>query len=454
MLQKRLLVHFPFLARYISSRNVMGLQERGMYHDIFPSTSVQEVVDLCNAGPQCVYAGFDPTASSLHLGNLLVVINLLHWQRGGHHAIALLGGATGRIGDPSGRSKERDEQQKDVIKQNIHSLNKNLTRLFENHQQYFMSGKTLNPIRIIDNLTWYENKNAVDFISSIGRHFRMGTMLSRTSVESRLQSEAGMSYTEFSYQVFQAFDWLHLFKNYNCRFQVGGSDQMGNIMSGYDLISKVLGKAVYGLTLPLIKSEAGDKFGKTAGNAVWLDANMTSCFDFYQYFIRIPDAQVEQLLKLLTFMKLGEITDLMNRHMAKPEERRAQKHLADQITLLVHGEEGLADARQTTSAMYDSDLKVLCSLTTSQISSIFKGAPIVEILLRPGINVRQMALAAKCFPTETDAERIINAGGFYVNHNKTRNPEEILVNGVHILPNDISLLRVGKKNYWIVKWLK
>uniref|UniRef100_A0A023F3D0 Tyrosine--tRNA ligase n=1 Tax=Triatoma infestans TaxID=30076 RepID=A0A023F3D0_TRIIF len=454
MLRKRLLVQFSCLARYFSSRNIMGLQERGMYNDIFPSTSVQDVIDLCNAAPQCVYAGFDPTANSLHLGNLLVIINLLHWQRGGHHAIALLGGATGRIGDPSGRSRDRDEQNVDVIKQNSHSLSKNLSRIFENHQQYFMKEKKLNPIRILDNLTWYENQNAVDFISNIGRHFRMGTMLSRTSVESRLQSEVGMSYTEFSYQVFQAFDWLHLLKNYNCRFQVGGSDQMGNIMSGYELITKIMGKAVYGLTLPLIKSEAGDKFGKTAGNAVWLDANMTSPFDFYQYFIRVPDAQVEQLLKLLTFMKLGEITDLMNRHNAKPEERRAQKHLAEQVTLLVHGEEGLAEARRTTSAMYDSDLKVLSTLTTAQISSIFKGAPIIEILLRPGISVRQVALAAQCFLSESDAERIINAGGFYINHNRTKNPEELLVHGVHILPNDVSLLRVGKKNYWIVKWLK
>ncbi|KAK9508964.1 hypothetical protein O3M35_006393 [Rhynocoris fuscipes] len=440
--------------RFYSNRNIMSLQERGMFNDIFPSNTAQEIIDLCNSHSQCVYAGFDPTSDSLHVGNLLVIIHLLHWQRGGHNVIAVLGGATGQIGDPSGRIKDREEQQETIIKQNVDCLTGQLTKLFENHKQYFWKGENLNPIRILDNISWYENQNAVNFISKIGRHFRMGTLLSRTSVETRLQSEIGMNFTEFTYQIFQAYDWYHLCKNFDCRFQIGGSDQMGNIMSGHEFISKTLGKTVYGLTLPLIKSEAGDKFGKTAGNAVWLDSNKTSPFEFYQYFVRLPDSRIEEMLKLLTFMKLGEIKDLMSKHMAKPEERRAQKHLAELLTVLVHGEEGLAEAKLTTSAMYSTDLKTISSLTVPQISSIFRGAPIIEILLRPGITVKQLALGAKCFLTESDADRIINAGGFYINHNRTKNPEEILTLGVHILPNDVSLLRVGKKNYWIVKWLK
>lgn len=298
-----------------------------------------EIVDLLQKSPQCVYAGFDPTASSLHIGNLLILMNLLHWQRARHQVIALVGGATGLIGDPSHRKSERVEIEKHLIEENVKSITKNIETIFNNHAKYIWKNKQedLKPLIIINNLDWYTNVNIIDFIRNVGKYFRMGTMLSRSSVQSRLNSDTGMSFTEFSYQVFQAYDWFQLMKRYKCRFQIGGSDQMGNIMSGYDLITKTGKNEVYGITLPLITAEGGKKFGKSLLNAVWLSPTKSSSFQLYQYFIRTKDSDVERFLKLFTFLPLHKITEIVNAHMKNPEERIAQKLLADQVTLLVHG---------------------------------------------------------------------------------------------------------------------
>uniref|UniRef100_A0A1B6C6N0 Tyrosine--tRNA ligase n=1 Tax=Clastoptera arizonana TaxID=38151 RepID=A0A1B6C6N0_9HEMI len=443
--------------RSYCNRNMLKLSERGMYEDIFPSSEKQEVIDLLNAESQCVYAGFDPTAKSLHVGNLLVLMNLLHWQRAGHQAIALIGGATGRIGDPSGRSKDREELSASVAAQNTNGIKSIITRIFENHRNIFWENKApseqLKPLLIVDNLNWYLDLNALDFVSKVGRNFRMGSMLSRLSVSSRLKSEHGMSFTEFTYQIFQAYDWFQLLKNHNCRFQVGGSDQMGNIVSGYELITRNSKKSVYGFTIPLVKTDSGDKYGKSAGNAVWLDPELTSPFELYQFFLRTKDADVERFLKLFTFNSVASIQDLCHKHQTKPELRTAQKKLATDMTLLIHGEEGLKSALTTTDAMYDSSLDKIAMLNATDLMSIFKGATLVDLLLRPGISVLQMVMEAECFKKENDALRIIAAGGLYINHQRAMNPEEILVKSVHILPNNVSLVRVGKKNYWIIKWM-
>lgn len=292
-----------------------------------------------NQSPQCIYAGFDPTADSLHVGNLLVLMNLLHWQRGGHQVLALVGGATGLIGDPSHRTKERDLLQQDVIDKNIRGIEKNIRTIFENHEKYFYEQKEfpLKPVTVVNNIEWYKNVNVIDFIRSVGRHFRMGTMLIKTSVESRLKSDTGMSFTEFTYQIFQAYDWLCLLNKHNCRFQVGGSDQLGNITAGHELISRTAKKEVFGLTLPLITAEGGKKFGKSLGNAVWLAPEKSSSFSLYQFFIRTTDSDVENYLKLFTFLPLNYIKQLMIEHKEQPELRKAQKKLAENVTLLVHG---------------------------------------------------------------------------------------------------------------------
>lgn len=266
-------------------------------------------------------------------------MNLLHWQRAGHQVIAVLGQATGQIGDPSHRAKEREEIHSTIISQNIDSIRKNIETIFTNHKKYFWNDKKseAKPPIILNNMDWYKNIQIIDFIRGVGKYFRLGAMMGRTSVQSRLNAEGGMSFTEFTYQVFQAYDWFYLFNKYKCRFQIGGNDQMGNIVSGHDLISKSLGQQVYGLTLPLITAEGGKKFGKSIGNAIWLSPEKSSSFNFYQFFIRTADSDVEKFLKLFTFLSLKEINQIMENHKAEPGKREAQRILADQVTLLVHG---------------------------------------------------------------------------------------------------------------------
>jgi tyrosyl-tRNA synthetase len=305
----------------------------------------------------------------------------------------------------------------------------------------------------VNNEEWYSKISPTDLIGGAGRHLRMGTLLSRTSVQTRLQSPVGMSFTEFSYQLFQAYDWLHLFQKYNCLFQIGGNDQMGNIMSGHELISKTCDKQVYGLTVPLVTTEMGDKFGKSAGNAMWLSSNKTSPFLLYQFFVRQVDSEVEKMLQLFTFDTVGSIKDLMRRHREKPELRLPHKRLAEQVVLLVHGEKGVAAALKATEALYEQRVTALGQMNASEVKSLFEGATIVDILPEPGQSVLDLSMKAGCFPTKEDAVRIISAGGFYINHQRTNNPNEILNLNVHRLANNITLLRVGKRNYYVVKWL-
>lgn len=440
-----------------SSRNVLSLRDRGMWNDLFPDKSTREVLDLLNGSPQSVYAGFDPTANSLHVGNLLVLVNLIHWQRGGHQPIALIGGATAKIGDPSGKTTERDQLAISYIEENIVGIRKNIETIFENHEKYLWTNKDskLSPLRIVNNNDWYSKISAVDLICTTGRKLRMGTLLSRTSVQTRLNSHNGMSLTEFSYQLFQAYDWLRLFEDYNCNFQIGGADQMGNIMSGHELISKTFKKPVYGLTLPLITTEMGDKFGKSAGNAIWLSSKLTSTFTLYQFFMRMSDVDAEKMLKLFTFDSLRYIEDLMKKHYAKPELHLAQKRLAEQVTLLVHGEAGLKQAQAATEGLYEGNVRAISNLTADEAISIFEGATVINILPDIGQSMLDVAMRVGCFPTKNDAARIMNAGGFYINQQRATNPQEVLDlgNTAHRLENGLTLLRVGKKNYYIVKWL-
>lgn len=332
-----------------------------------------------------------------------------------------------------------------------------LERIFKNHEEcLWKKGQgELKDLNIVNNIDWYKEFGIIDFIANMGRHFRMGSMLSRSSVQSRLHSDTGMSFTEFTYQIFQAYDWLHLFKNHDCRFQLGGSDQMGNLMSGHELISRVDTRCnVFGITLPIITTEEGDKFGKSAGNAVWLDDEKTSPFAFYQFFVRTPDSEVEKLLKLFTFLPLKHINQLVEEHKRVPELREAQKTLAEEVTLLVHGKQGLKTAERVTNALYKGSIDALGELNYKDVKQTFTGATIVEILAEPGISVLDLAMKAKCFPTQNDAMRIISAGGFYVNQKRAQNIAEVITQGIHILKNGLTLLRVGKKNFYIIKWMQ
>lgn len=457
MILKKLVSYSRLKAsRFYSSRNVLKLKDRGLLAQIFPNQEqyAGEILDLVNTGKQSVYAGFDPTASSLHIGNLAILMKLMHWQRSGQQPIALLGGATGQIGDPSGRKSERPILLEDDVNKNAEQIGQTIKTIFENHERYFADGLELKPVKIVNNLQWWGTLPSLDFIGKVGRNFRLGDMLIKHVVRSRMESKEGISFTEFTYQILQAYDWLRLYKDYGCRFQVGGNDQLGNIISGHDLIGRVEEKRVYGLTVPLILNKYGDKFGKTADlPPVWLSGKLLSPFDFYQFFVRAEDLEVEHLLKLYTFEPLKKIEDLMREHKKKPEQRLAQRALAHNVTLLIHGEKGLAHAKTLSSIFYEKDMEEFKALNIEECEHLFDKGMLAKLLLQPGITIVEAAVRAGCFPSETHALEMISKGAFSINMQKVQNPQEVINTSSHILPNNLSLMRVGKKHYTIVKWL-
>ncbi|XP_072044425.1 tyrosine--tRNA ligase, mitochondrial-like [Amphiura filiformis] len=439
---------------YSSKRNILELHQRGIFHDIYPQTT-DELPKKLNSAPQTMYCGVDPTAESLHIGNLLPLMGLLHCQRAGHKCIIVVGGATALVGDPSGKTKEREYVDRETITKNTDSIKESLHRMITNHREILCQGlKELEDIRVLNNFSWYDGTGAIDFLSSIGRHIRLGDMLSRHSVKSRLNSEEGMSFAEFSYQALQAYDFLYLHHHYDCLVQIGGNDQIGNMVTGHELVRKATGKSVYGLTVPLLTSADGNKLGKTAGNAIWINEDKTSVFDLYQYLVRLPDAVIDRYLRLLTFLPLPEIKEIMRRHEAKPANRTAQKKLAEQVLKLVHGDEGLQKALKMSDAIYNSDLEALGQLSSSEMQQLFQGAKINELILEPGETVFDIAMRVKCLPEGVYGEKIVKEGGFSINQKKIFNPDQALIRGEHILPNGITLIRVGKKNYHIIKWIE
>ncbi|GFR33969.1 tyrosine--tRNA ligase, mitochondrial [Trichonephila clavata] len=444
-------IHLCCKVRNSSSDVLYRLLRRGLVKQIFPNDQ-----SITCSGTPCAYAGFDATADSLHVGNLLVLVSLIHWQRAGYETIAVVGDATAKIGDPSGHKSDRKLLSYDVVSQNAESIEKNLFEIFQNHEKdIFPKSKTkgkLGKLRILKNSHWYENTSIVDFISEAGRHIRVSDMLSRTSVKNRMESGVGINFSEFSYQIFQSYDWLHLFRTYNCRFQFGGNDQLGNITSGYNLVSGLLYQPVYGALLPLVQSETGDKFGKTAGNAVFLDQNRTSPFDFYQFFMRLPDADVGYYLKLFTFLNVEEIEDILHKHLKNPDLRKAQKKLSEEVTLLVHGDQGLDLAETATKILFHSDIESLAKLNMQNMNQVFPLSATSQILFEPGMSLLDLTMKAGCFLKKEDADRIIRGGGVYLNFERITSPQFVIIPDQYILPNGVSLIRIGKKTYYLVIW--
>ncbi|XP_050394741.1 tyrosine--tRNA ligase, mitochondrial [Patella vulgata] len=432
--------------------NLLDLQGRGIFQHIYPEKSLNELSKRLSA-PQCIYCGFDPTADSLHIGNLLAIIALIHGQRYGHNVIALVGGATAQVGDPSGKTKDRIPLDIHDVERNVEKIGENLQRIFNNHKTLLWENthKSLHNVRIENNIHWYKDKNVVDFLSIVGRKFRMGPMLSKHSVQSRLSSEEGMSFTEFTYQIFQSFDWFQLYQKYNCRIQIGGTDQLGNILAGHDFIEKQIDDRVFGLTVPLVTTTAGNKLGKTAGNAVWLDPLKTSQYELYQYFLNVSDDEVEKYLKLFTFLSDDDIMNILKIQENTPDQRPAQKKLAEQVTLLVHGATGLQMAKIWTEALFQNSVEKLSQLSEDEL----KYAPVslvTELPLQDDMTVKDMCMKIKCFRVEADAVRIIKNGGVYINHRRVTE-SSLLKHGTDILPNKLTLIRIGKKNFYIVKWI-
>jgi tyrosyl-tRNA synthetase len=400
------------------------------------------------SSPIALYCGFDPTADSLHVGNLVPLLALRRFQDAGHHPIGVAGGATGSIGDPSGKTAERQLLTKDILDHNIASVKVQLAKLLE-----FDAAKTPknNPARLVDNALWTAGISFLDFLRDIGKHFSVNQMVAKESVRARMEDrDVGISYTEFSYMLLQAFDFMVLCRDLNCELQIGGSDQWGNITAGIDLTRKKLGKHVFGLTLPLITNTDGSKFGKTAAGAIWLDPKRTSVYKFYQFWINTADADVIRYLKFFTFLPKGEIETLEKKHAENPGAREAHRALALSVTDLIHGTKPAIEAFRASQILFGGELKDISETTfddfvnevpTKEIERAQldgDGMPLVELLVHAGL----------C-PSKGQARKDIEGGG--VNLNNVREASATrAVTSADLLFGKHILLRKGKKNYVVV----
>ncbi len=413
------------------------LRERGLLDDV-TNPEIEKAVEA----PITIYAGFDPSSDSLQVGNFVTIMGLSHFQRCGHRVIAVAGGATGMIGDPSGKNAERQLLTAEQVSQNLEGIRENLSRFLD------FEHPTV-PAKILNNHDWFADFTFIDFLRDVGKHFRMGTMLSKDSVRSRLDSEVGMSFTEFSYQLLQGYDFLRLLDDEGCTVQLGGSDQWGNITAGTDLIHKLRDDEAYGVTMPLICDSSGQKFGKSAGNAIYLDPKKTSYFDFYQFFVRTDDADAIRFLKVFTFLPLDEIEQYAQRLAEAPEKREAQIRLAEEMTLAVHGEAGLEVARRSTAVLYG---EAMDGLNVDELLAVFADVPSTELTReqvcgQPVINVAAEAGLCK---SRGEARRLVQSGGMNLNNRRIADINEVAADS-DIIDGSLLVLRSGKKRNHIVR---
>ena len=409
------------------------LEWRGL---IAQTTDRDALTEQLNSGSTAFYIGFDPTAPSLHLGNLVVLLVMRRFQLAGHKPLPLVGGATGLVGDPSGRNEERSLNDVDVVEQWVGRIRTQLSKFLE-----FDSGS--NAAVMTNNLDWTKPLSALDFLRDVGKHFSVNQMLSKDSVSSRLES-GGISYTEFSYQVLQAFDFLELYKRHDCKIQLGGSDQWGNIVAGLDLIRKVEGGSAHCLTIPLLMKSDGTKFGKTAGGSVWLDPEMTSPYAFYQFWLNSEDADVPKYLKVFSFKSHAEIEELIAAHVANPGAREAHRALAREMTTLVHGAGECEAAERAAKALFgqaelsELDERTLVSaLAQLPRTQVVKGEPIptwVDLIAATGV-----------VDSKSAARRIVKEGGAYLNNQKVPSEDFAPVTD-DLLYGRFLLLRKGKRD--------
>ena len=431
------------------------LKWRGLVADC---TDASELAKKISA-PITLYCGFDPTADSLHVGNLVPLLALRRFQLLGHHPIAVAGGATGMVGDPSGKTQERQLLTPEVLAHNISRVKEQLKRLLDFDAKQ-------NPARLVDNASWTANVSYLDFLRDIGKHFSVNQMVAKESVRARMENrEAGISYTEFSYMLLQAFDFLVLCEKYGCELQIGGSDQWGNITAGIDLIRKKLGKTAFGLTLPLITNADGTKFGKTEAGAVWLDPKRTSVYKFYQFWINTDDRDVIRYLKYFTFLSQDEIGALEKKHAENPGLREAHKALAKAVTDLIHGENATAEAMRASQLLFSTttttttttppppSLENLAGLSEATFNVIIGEIPTKEIektkLDGAGIPLVELLVQSGLCPSKGQARKDIEGGGVNVNNVREPNGQRAVTSNDLLFGRHI-LLRKGKKNYVIV----
>lgn len=417
------------------------LQWRGLVND---ASEPEKLKERLAGGPVTLYCGFDPTADSLHVGNLVPLLGLRRFQKFGHRPIALAGGATGLIGDPSGKTAERQLQTLEVLEANIAGVKQQLRRLLDFDTQ-------VNPARLLDNASWTAPVSFLEFLREVGKHFSVNMMVNKESIRARMEDrESGISYTEFSYMLLQAFDFYVLRRDYDCELQIGGSDQWGNITGGIDLARKKLGAQVFGLTLPLITNADGSKFGKTVRGAIWLDPNRTSVYRFYQFWIRTDDRDVIRYLKFFTFYSREEIAALEEQHASKPESRVAHKALAKAVTDLIHGESATAEAMRASEILFGGGLEGISEAT---FKDIVNEAPSKEVekpnLEGAGLPLVEALVLSGLSSSKGQGRKDIEGGGIYLNNvRETAASRQLTLNDA--LFGRYLLLRKGKRNYVVL----
>lgn len=416
------------------------LQWRGLIADCTDAENLPKRL----ASPITLYCGFDPTADSLHVGNLVPLLALRRFQMLGHHPIAVAGGATGLIGDPSGKSAERQLLTRDSLEGNIAAVKEQLRKLLD-------FDVAQNPARLVDNASWTAPVSFLDFLRDIGKHFSVNMMVAKESVRARMEDrDTGISYTEFSYMLLQAFDFYHLRKDLNCELQIGGSDQWGNITAGMDLCRKKLGAHVFGLTLPLITNADGSKFGKTVAGAVWLDPKKTSVYRFYQFWIRTDDRDVVKMLKYFTFLSQEEIAELERQHTEKPEARAAHKALAKAVTDLIHGPQATAEALRASEILFGGELAGISEATFNDIAGEVPTKPLERVKLEgAGAQLLELIAHSGLATSKGQARKDLEGGGINLNNIREADTQRMVTTN-DLLFGKYLLLRKGKRNYIVL----
>lgn len=422
---------------------VESLRWRKMLHDIMPETE-EKLAEGMKSG----YIGFDPTADSLHVGHLVQIMTLIHFQAAGHKPFALVGGATGMVGDPSGKSAERNLLDSDALNHNVACIKKQLSKFL--HFSDEGNGAVL-----VNNADWFKNMSFLDFIRDVGKHITVNYMMAKDSVKKRLEGDAGLSFTEFSYQLIQGYDFFHLWKEHNCIIQMGGSDQWGNIVTGTELIRRKASGQAYALTTQLIKKSDGTKFGKTESGAVWLDPEKTSPYKFYQFWLNSSDEDVKSWIRIFTLKTEQEILDLEVKHDEAPHLRILQKALAEDLTERVHSKEALEIALKTSDFLFgNSGLEFLHTLSENQIMEIFEGVPQFNISLEQLSNcadvVSLLAEDTSVFPSKGEAKKMIQAGAVSINRTKVNSIID-KIGTENLINKQYLIVQRGKKNYFLIK---
>ncbi|EFM12970.1 tyrosyl-tRNA synthetase [Paenibacillus curdlanolyticus YK9] len=411
------------------------LEYRGLVHQVTHREGLHEKLQK---EPITLYCGFDPTADSLHIGSLLPILCLMRFQKAGHNPIALVGGGTGLIGDPSGRTSERSLNTDETVASWTASLQRQLSRFLDFDTQ-------ANPAKLVSNYDWLASMNIISFLRDVGKYFTVNYMLAKDSVDSRLAN--GISFTEFSYMIMQAYDFSVLREQHDCALQIGGSDQWGNITAGLDLIGKLGGGESFGLTMPLVTKSDGKKFGKSESGAIWLDSSKTSVYTFYQFWINTDDSDVIKFLKYFTFLSRERIAELEAELQAHPEKRAAQRELAREVTRLVHGADALASAEKITEALFSGDVT---QLNEAELVEALEGMPTV-VLADEEIALMDLLIAAKAAPSKRQARQDIESGAVYINGERNTAVDAVLTKEQR-LHNQYLVLRRGKKNYYLVRF--